>query len=482
MTRTIFAGAALLALLSRHILEVQGSLPVENRAIAGPRAIHRHYSAADQQLQRYAYVPFTVPAGATKIALSYQYDRANGANAVDLGLYEPGSLGAGSPALRGWSGGGRESVEIGLGSASPGYWPGPLPAGEWHVVLGLYRVAAGGVDVDLTIAISTGGRGATAPLRVQPPRVVKPGRAAWYAGVVHAHTVHSDGALTTRELIAKAAGEHLDFVAITDHNNTTHQLDEPGNGDVLVITGEEVTTPIGHFNVWGLAGPRADIDFRVGPQQPVDDLVDAAHRSGGLVSINHPTGTCLACTWTAAMPADLDAIEIANGAPDVRRQAIVLWDSLLRAGRRVTAVEGRDWHRGTERLGQPAVRVWSPELSTPAILEGIRAGRVIVLADARLPAPDVEVLAQGQAARIGDRLVIAAGTAITTNVRASRQAFGDSRIELLWNGEVVAGDRLSGGTFSAVRYPGSNGYLRVHIVSSSGALRAVTNPIYIVIG
>src|SRR5262249_15689114 len=145
---------------------------------------------------------------------------------------------------------------------------------------------------------------------------------------------------------------------------------------------EEVTTTVGHFNVWGLSGPRAYIDFRVGAEGPVSELVDAARQGGGVVSINHPISDCVACSWTAPMPAAMDAIEIAKGAPEARRQAMLVWDSLLREGRHVAAVEGRDWHRGTERLGRPAVRVRAQQLTEAAILDGIRSGRVVVVADA----------------------------------------------------------------------------------------------------
>src|SRR5262249_1691637 len=148
---------------------------------------------------------------------------------------------------------------------------------------------------------------------------------------------------------------------------------------VLVISGEEVTTSVGHFNVWGLSGARAYRDFRVGPDMPVSSLVDAARRAGGLVSINHPVSDCLACSWTAPVPASVDAIEISDGTPEAGRQGMLLWDVLLREGRHVTAVEGRDWHRGVEQLGRPAVRIRASELSEAAVLEGIHSGRVVVI-------------------------------------------------------------------------------------------------------
>lgn len=79
-----------------------------------PSAEHRrlqlHYTVRDQQQARYAYVPVDVPPGTTRLTVSYEYDRADNANAVDLGIYEPGPLSLGTkksphPAATSMSGG-----------------------------------------------------------------------------------------------------------------------------------------------------------------------------------------------------------------------------------------------------------------------------------------------------------------------------------------------------------------------------------------
>src|SRR5262249_2288438 len=114
----------------------------------------RHFTPRDQEVDRYVYVPVSVPAGTTRLTIAYRSDSKGGANVIDLGVFEPGSLALGSPALRGWSGGSRDTVTIGVADASPGYWPGPLPPGEWHVMLGLYKVAPEGVDVTIGTTLS----------------------------------------------------------------------------------------------------------------------------------------------------------------------------------------------------------------------------------------------------------------------------------------------------------------------------------------
>ena len=90
--------------------------------------------------------------------------------------------------------------------ATWGYVPGPLEPGIWHVVLGLHRVAATGVSVELTVH---------APARrdVEPDPPAPPSRGSprsgasarrlpssecltWWACDFHSHTLHSDGALS----------------------------------------------------------------------------------------------------------------------------------------------------------------------------------------------------------------------------------------------------------------------------------------------
>ena len=116
-----------------------GSLVVlaESAAALEPRVIKVHYTSKDQQVHRYAHVPFDVPEGVARLDIELRYDRAAGENVVDLGLLEPGPLELGTKAFRGWTGGERSEIFVSAIDATPGYWPGPVQAGRWHVSLGL---------------------------------------------------------------------------------------------------------------------------------------------------------------------------------------------------------------------------------------------------------------------------------------------------------------------------------------------------------
>lgn len=453
-------------------------------AAAEERIIRVHYTPKDQQIGRYQHVPFDVPAGTTRIDVAYRYDKAGAANVIDLGLLEPGPLELGTPAFRGWTGGERDAIFVAADSATPGYWPGPIPPGRWHVQLGLYKVGLTGVDVEVTVTTAADAVGLTPGLATRPGEPIRRG-AAWYSGGLHAHTVHSDGKLTPQELASAARADGLDFLVITDHNNTAHQLDAIAVPDLLVIPGEEVTTPGGHLNVWGLKGARALVDFRVLPGDPaIQKIVDAARSRGALASINHPYQECFACTWTHMVPEGVTGIEIANRDAKSLVQSIGMWDVLLRQGRRITAVGASDFHRtGENPIGTASVRVWAEELSTPAILGAIGAGRVVVMADGRRPPPSFEVRSDRQVGRIGDTLEVRRGDALEIEVSAEAPAYAGGRVDLIWRGEPVASAKIEGaGPIRFTRWANTDGYLRVHAFAANGAPLAVTNPVFVKLG
>ena len=444
-------------------------------AQAERRTVTVRYTPSDRESGRYQYVPFEVPHGTARIAFGYSYDRADGANVVDLGLMEPGPLDLHTKAARGWTGGERKEAFLSAGAATPGYWPGPIPPGRWHVALGLYKVAPAGVAVEVWFE-TTEGPSPKVPAAV-PPRPAEPIRrgARWYSGALHVHTVHSDGKLTVDEVSRLAREAGLDFLAITDHNNTVHQVDRIPADGLLRIVGEEVTTPGGHACVWGLAGERALVDFRVSAGDPrIDELVKDATARGALFSINHPASTCVGCGWEHGVPDGVTGLEITNGRHAEMLAAMALWDRLLQQGRRIVAVGSSDWHRPPAPFDVASVRVWAEELSTKAILDGIRAGRVVVMADGRTPPPLLVARAGRARAGVGETLPVKNGVRVDVTLPIGLLG---GRVDLVADGAVVATKPAS----TRLRFERAAGdrYLRIHVFDKDGAPRAVTNPVFL---
>ncbi|MBW6529095.1 CehA/McbA family metallohydrolase [Sphingomonas sp. RHCKR7] len=338
-----------------------------------------------------------MPAGVERITLALSYDRAEH-TVVDLGLWDPSRF-------RGWSGGARDRVTVAATDATPGYLAGPLPAGTWQVTLGVPNIRVGArsryrVQVWFDRA---GARAATAQAAGAPLRT---GR-AWYRGDLHLHDANSDGSCATRATAAAAtparvpcplfrtvlaaAAAGLDFVAVTDHNTVAHfaalrEL-QPWVAPLLLIPGVELTTFHGHANI---LAPSRFVDFRPAGREGVAALQRDAHAAGALFSLNHPglpSGErCMGCgwSWPATDWGQVDSIEVINGATTTGPlTGLALWRARLSAGDRVTAVAGSDNHdpdapAGQSPVGRPTTVVEAGELSTVAILDGIRAGRVYV--------------------------------------------------------------------------------------------------------
>ena len=450
----------------------------------GHRTIERHYTPADRAAARYQYVPFDVPAGTGSLRIAYSYDGADGNNVIDLGLFEPGSLELGTRAFRGYSGGSKSEVVISAADTTPGYRAGALPAGTWHVMLGLYKVTDTGVDVTLTVETAPGPpppapAASTSPRGIPGTPPLRSGQAGpqWYKGALHTHTLHSDGAATPGDLVRRVRDAGFDFVFITDHNNTTHraelQAQLPAADRPLWLVGEEVTTPGGHASVWGL-DPGEWVDFRVRPEdRRMRELIDAAHRQGALFSINHPVSDCAGCSWEHDVDG-IDAIEIWNGSHTSPESGSLLWDRLLTAGTRVTGVGASDWHRDPSRIDVANVRVYAPSLAPGAILDAIKAGRVIVARDGAVHTPDVVVRSGSQSARIGDTLAVSGPVRI--ELTATDLAGGEAVV--ISRGERAGHTRIGADGRAAIEGQFA-GYVRVELFDADGAVAAATNPVFL---
>ena len=472
------------------------------------RRVHINPPGANDS--RYAYVPFDVPPGAVRISVSYQYDRANNANAIDIGLFD--ARGTGSDAdphgFRGWSGGKRSEFFVSRNDATPGYLKGDMSAGTWRIILGLYMVAPSGVDVELKIVITTEKR-SSFPLdpRTSSAAVGRPESAGetpsfplvsgnatlrWWSGDLHMHTVHSDGDWTIPDLISSARSLGLDFICITDHNTSSHhaEIDQLNKSlrQPLLLRGEEITTYGGHTNAWGLPSG-AWIDFRVRPgdNDRISRLAAQVHRTGALISINHPFALCGGCAWSYDSAArDFDAIEVWNGSWDQTDDlALAMWDKVLRSGRHITAVGSSDSHRAANPIGQPTTHVAANVRSQRALLDAIRQGRVYLTSEVARPVLGFEAETMAKRSKrwmIGDEIRLSGPAKIRFLVTA-QTALPGATISLVSNGQVLRSISTTNGKPQTIDVEcRSNSYYRLEIRDSAKAMLALTNPIYVRVG
>jgi hypothetical protein len=386
-----------------------------------------HIAPEDKQRSDYVYVPFDLPEPAHSLSVSYSYsapissDEREGGNVIDIGLFDPrGKEFPGGGGFRGWSGSARDEFTISTTEATPGYLPGPLPAGRYNIILGLYRIWPQGSDYE--IAITASGSTITAPPpaqikhKVPQPRSQSDVGPVWLRGDLQSHSHHSDAKGTLSQLFTRARELRLDFLAVTDHNTVSHHpyLADVIDEELLLIPGQEATSYYGHLNIWGTS---RWCDFRCRDDDDMAAVIELAHAHAGLCSINHPKAGGPAWEFSPDLP--VDAIEVWQGPwPWRNEESLAMWDRLLTSGRRLTAVGGSDYHcpAGDEtsllRLGLPTTWVKSAARSVEGALDAIRSGHVSISALPIGPFLEISAVSGGAAAGMGDELAVTPGESV----------------------------------------------------------------------
>lgn len=294
-------------------------------------------------------------------------------------------------------------------------------------------------------------------------------------GILHVHTVRSDGRGTPEEVAAAAAHAGLRFVVLTDHGDATRTPDPPTyRSGVLCLDGVEISTRGGHYVAVGL--PAAP--YPLGGD--ARDVVEDVRRLGGFGVAAHPDSPKPELQWRE-WDAPFDAIEVLNpdtswrrriAMPGVRPKLRVLassldylirpaetltsllvpmsdddltsWDARMH-GRRVVALAGADAHAkiaprnadpGNNKWSLPlpgyeaSFRMMSVHVRTDAALTGnapadavvivraLRAGHLYIAIDGAATPPAFEFTATNQQGSVHEGDGLGAGGPLTLHVRS----------------------------------------------------------------
>ena len=393
--------------------------------------------------------PFDVPAGTARIDVETSFTDGDGGTALEFGLYDP-------VRFRGASRFSKSRFFISRAASTASYAAGELQAGTWRLLIGVPSIRDG-VRSRYRVVIRLTPEGPAQPAVTALAAGRGVGGPAWYQGDLHTHTMHSDafacadgrgglGPCAVHQVIDAAVRRGLDFVAVTDHNTTSHHQDlatlQLQHDRLLLLRGQEMTSFYGHANVYGTS---EIVDFRIGhPGVTASTVFAQARALGGLLSVNHPgreTGDkCTGCGWSAPDTdwSRVEAIEVVNAFTVTGPTAgEPFWHARLNEGHRVTGVGGSDDHAASTRagtaVGTPTTVIYADALTEAALLRGIRAGRVYI--KVRGPeGPDVEFTAPGP---MGDVVQLQSGPRRVTFRLSVRQGAGQ-RVDVIRNGTVVA--------------------------------------------
>jgi len=275
-------------------------------------------------------------------------------NVIDLGIIAPDGQQVGA------SGSDKQAIEISATAATPGYRPWQLTPGEWHILLGAYKVASEGVTVTYQLTFTPKQR-----------RLLK--------GDLHTHTLASDGVLTAEELACLAQRNGLDFLAITDHNQMVSADGLPRLPGFTLIPGVEWTHYQGHANFLGVDQPYNE-PFFTNTFEDTRRCFATARQRGALITINHPfEESCPFHFDLNALP--FDCLEIWNGPfRESNFRAAGLWHSMLLAGKKIPICGGSDYHRNHPFIfvGGPTTCVSAISSSPADILSALRHGHAYI--------------------------------------------------------------------------------------------------------
>ncbi len=435
-----WASATSLSLRRRR----RGVAPPVARPDGPPVVIRGTALPADERT--YLTLPFEVAAGTTRVEVDYKWkplppalpDNPVTKTVLDLGLWDEKGYRS-HEGFRGWSGSRAPTIFVQADCAERGYRPGPVNPGVWYAELGLAAIGPTGADWTVTVRARTVPVGSPpVAKRVDRDHVARdePG---WYHGDFHMHAWHSNPkGPTPEEFVAFARKASLDFTPVTEyvvgHHWTQYGDVQEANPDLVIWPGREIVTYFGH--VQSLGETWDYIDYRHGFEDVhIRDIQSAVHAADALFQINHPTtfagplfqNFCRGCAWELGDEIDwdkVDTIEVLTGPvlvnpkevglPDVGmetvnpffRSAVDLWEDLLNHGHKITAVSGSDDKKG-DKLGSSATAVFADQLSRPALMAALRAGRAYVRTRGVANSPALEMVAttpDGQRGIFGDTL------------------------------------------------------------------------------
>lgn len=260
----------------------------------------------------------------------------------------------------------------------------------------------------LTLAACTGGPPPVQQAEIPAiPPVASLTEGVWLKGDLHVHSRHSKESSNNpvSKVIAFAEKVGVDFLCISDHDNHVdgdvahHTWADPElkSTSVLLLYGAEWTTHRGHGNPFSAKPYDHKRLYDVRDQRDV--VIGKVKKELGLhLSANHPSnGDQFGFSYDL-----VDSIEVWNSAVWSRNaDALVVWDDMLKSGRKLTGRGGSDAHHGypdrpelagpnswqapANNIGTPTTWVFAKTRTSQAVVDALTNGRVSVGANPYSP-------------------------------------------------------------------------------------------------
>jgi hypothetical protein len=321
-----------------------------------------------------------------------------------------------------------------------------------------------------------------------PPRRAAEWGRGWYRGDCHTHSARSRGGeLTPEQLAAGARANGLDFIAITEHNTAdTHGAwGQLAGDDLPVILGRRSPPRPGHWLALGI-GPGQVVEWRYGVRHDVIGRhLNQVRQAGGLCVAAHPHAPYPGGVFM--YPFDgFDAVEVWNGLWSSDQPwnadndaAVAEWGRGLAAGihggRWLPAIGNSDTHLDGQ-IAIPHTVVLADELSTSALLAGIRAGNSWIAGSAAVDL-SLEACAGDRVAGIGEQLETRGEPAV---IRAVVSGVPSGTVSFHTDRGTVHRESLPAdgpGTIEWRTTAAESAFVRVEVRHLGQQMAALTNPV-----
>jgi len=204
-----------------------------------------------------------------------------------------------------------------------------------------------------------------------------------HKGVLHVHSVFSDGDQSLERLAELLKQSGMSFVGVSDHAEVFDEqrmeqyvrlCESLSDQRFLMIPGLEFALHGGSIHILGY-GITSRVRFK-----SMEQLVDSIHEGGGIAVLAHPPAG--STNMIGPIKAKLDGIEVWNGRYDgthaPRAGSFQLLRRIRTVNSRAAAYGGIDLHKVSQARRPIYVEVEAARLERDAIISGLLAGRFTV--------------------------------------------------------------------------------------------------------
>lgn len=202
-------------------------------------------------------------------------------------------------------------------------------------------------------------------------------------GILHVHSIYSDGEESLESLVGIFKQSGMDFVAVSDHAEVFDDVrmqqyvrlcESLSSASFIAIPGLEFALHGGDTHILGYGVP-----CRV-RAATLEKLVDGIHKVGGIAVLAHPPAGSI--NLIDSIKSKLDGVEVWNGRYDgiysPRADSFQLLRRIRTVNTNASAFGGIDLHKVRQAHRPIYVEVQTDALHPTSILDALRTGKFSV--------------------------------------------------------------------------------------------------------